>query len=130
MTSVFPHVAGTSATHRSLRDRWLRIMATALSPTSSGAPAGPEPTTHRERLATHLAYLPTQANSLASGIPASTLAAMRKTVSGVPPEPVTLDDVKLPAHLEEWLDKLVGRIKTSFTFDPDTYFDESDLYDR
>lgn len=130
MASVLPHAAHASGTHPSLDERWPRVVARLLLPTSSGAPTGPGPAAHRERLPTHLAYLPTQGNSLTSGVPASTLAAMRKTVSGVRPEPVTLDDVKLPAHLEAWLDALVGRIKTSFIFDPDTYFDESDLYDR
>jgi len=129
MDGVLPQVAHTSGTRLASRDRWLRTIAEALSPTSSGVPAGPGATTCGRRFSIHLAYVPTQGDSLTSGVPTSTSSAMRKTLSGVRPEPVTLDDVKLPAHLEEWLGQIVGSIKTSFTFDPDTYFDtEKDLY--
>jgi len=41
----------------------------------------------------------------------------------------TYDDVELPPDVREWLDQLIGCFHTSFTFDPETYFDEDDPCD-
>ena len=81
------------------------------------------------RLAIPSEGLSTYAQALARDATGSTVANLRQVLSGPSPQPDMAEDIELPPHLEEWLNQLVGRIRTPFTFDAATYFDESDLYE-
>jgi len=63
--------------------------------------------------------------------PTETLSpeAKQARADAIKAELAAYDDVELPPEIEEWLDKLIGCVQTSFSFDPDTYFDEQSLYD-
>ena len=129
VASLVRSVARTAGTPVGFREQWLRMVTRSLSPTASAGAADGGGTADGHPVAIRALFAQSQADSLMSGVPPSGSIVMRKTLSGVRSEPVTLDDVELPPHLEEWLSQIVGSIKTSFTFDPDTYFDtEKDLY--